>query len=324
MSKCEGCGVELQSIDSNLDGYVLSKDYNLCYRCFRIKNYGQNKAISTGNVDYLKILDSIKQNDLVVYVTSLLTLNVDYLSRFSKVLLVLTKRDVLPKSVKDEKIIQYVKKNYKNILDIVIVSAYKKYNLDTLYEKLNKYGFGKDIYFVGTTNGGKSTLLNEMIKSYSGHVGKITTSNFPSTTLSVVPITLGDLNINDTPGIVLMNSIINFLDNKGIKKINPKKEIKPITFQVSGQGALLIDELIRIEYDVDVSSMTFYMANSLSVKSISKNNPRLRDTKSLEYSIENNQDIVIEDIGFIKVTKKCRIKICYQDELLLRIRDNLI
>lgn len=323
MSKCVGCGIELQNIDKCKDGYVDNLEYGLCYRCFLIKNYGQNKDISTGNVDYLKILDNIKDDDLVVYVTSLLTLNMDYVNKFKKVLLALTKRDVLPKSIKDNKIINYIKDRYDNIEDIIIVSAYKKFNLDVLYNKLNKYN-NKNIYFVGITNSGKSSLINEMIKSYNGYDGDITTSNFPSTTLGLVSKTIGSLNIKDTPGIVITDSIINYLDTKNIKKINSKKEIKPITFQIKGHGAILIDELIRIEYDTDVSSMTFYMANSLNIKSISLNNPRLKDLKEVFYNVDNDKDIVIEDIGFIKCTNRMKVKIIYKDELHVSLRDNLI
>ena len=77
--KCIGCGIVLQDENSMLDGYVSKNDYRLCERCFKIKNYGQNKVVVTGNEDYLKIFDSINSNDLVVYVSSLLTLNLDYL-----------------------------------------------------------------------------------------------------------------------------------------------------------------------------------------------------------------------------------------------------
>ena len=48
------------------------------------------------------------------------------------------------------------------------------------------YYKNKDIYFVGITNSGKSTLINAMIKSYNGYDGDITMSNFPSTTLDVI------------------------------------------------------------------------------------------------------------------------------------------
>ena len=212
---------------------------------------------------------------------------------------------------------------YPNICDVIIVSAFKKYNLDRLYDKLLSYG-NKNIYFVGITNSGKSTLINEMIKSYNGFDGDITTSAYPSTTLDVVNIKIGALKIKDTPGILINNSIINYLDSNEIKMINSKKEIKPITIQIKGTGAVLIGEFFRIEYSTDISSMTFYMANSVGIDNISLKNPRLLDGTVHEYDVNDNEDVVIEDIGFIKFTKGVKLKVYSKYTSYLYIRDNLI
>ena len=128
------------------------------------------------------------------------------------------------------------------------------------------------------------------------------------------------MSINDDAS----QSIINNLDSKGIKKLNSKKEIKPITFQIKGKGSILLDELCRIDYNTNVSSMTFYVSNSLKVDKISLNNERMLDWKSLDYNIGNDQDLVIEDIGFIKVTNEMKIRVYYNESIDVRIRDNLI
>ena len=323
MSKCIGCGVQLQNENPYKDGYVQDMDFVLCERCFTIKNYGQNKIVKKSNIDYIRILDNIRDDDAIAYVSSLLTLNLDYINRFKNVILVLTKRDLLPKSIKDDKIISYIKKRYNNINDIVIVSAYKKYNLDKLYNKLSLYS-NKDIYFVGITNSGKSTLINEMIKSYNGYMGDITMSNFPSTTLGVVDVNIGSISVKDTPGIVIENSIINYLDNKGIKKVNSKKEIKPITMQIEKNGVVLIDEFIRLEYETEKTSMTFYVSNNIKVNGINMKNPRLAGQYIRRYVIGDNQDLVIEDIGFIKFTKKTIVKICCANNIYMYVRDKLV
>lgn len=324
MSRCIGCGVKLQSFDKDEDGYVLDIEDNLCQRCFNIRNYSKCGVVKRNNIDYMNIINNIKDDDLVVYVSSLLTLNLDYINRFNRVILVLTKRDILPKSVKDGKIISYIKDRYSNLLDVVIVSAYKKYNLDLLYNSISRYNNGKKIYFVGITNSGKSSLVNEMIKSYTGGVGDITTSNFPSTTLGVVDVKIGRYRVKDTPGIVVNNSVINYMSSSEIKLVNSKKEIKPITFQLKDKGVIKISDFIRIEYVTGGSSMTLYISNNLKVDRISFKNRVLLDTECMEFDILDNQDLVIEDVGFIKFTKPTEIKVYSSNNIYMRVRDNLI
>ena len=323
MSKCIGCGISLQDTNPNLDGYVNDINNPLCERCFKIKNYGKGKKTSKTNDDYNVIFNKIRDNDVVVYVSSVLTLNLDYISKFKNIILVITKRDILPKSVKDSKIIDYVKKRYSNVMDVLIVSANKKINLDCLYNKLSKYK-NNNIYFVGVTNSGKSTLINEMVKCYGEGSANLTVSNYPSTTLDVVNVKIGSLRIKDTPGILIDNSIINNVSDSEIKKFNSKKEIKPRTFQISGNGAILIDKYFRIEYDTNESSMVLYMPNIFDVSNISLKNPRLKDCKYNTFDIPDNSDLVIEDMGFIKFTKTTKIRVLYEKDVYMYIRDKMI
>lgn len=325
MSKiCRGCGIALQSVDVKQDGYVSRDDHELCERCFRITNYNENKIVLKDNDDYLKIIDKINSNDLVIYVASLLTLNLEFLNKFNNVILVLTKRDIVPKSVKDGKIINYVKKRYKNVKEILIVSAYKNQQIDGLYSLMEKYGNNKKIYVVGATNSGKSTLINALFKSCGNNDMKITTSAYPSTTLGMIPVKLNDLEIYDTPGLIVEKSIINYLDNKDLKKINSKKEIKPVTFQLKGNGSIIIDNYLRVDYSANSSSMTVYASNSLNIKSVSLKNEVNKFDKYCCIDKIVDKDIVIEDIGFLKFTSLVNVKIYYKYDLEIRVRDNLI
>ena len=39
---------------------------------------------------------------------------------------------------------------------------------------------------------------------------------------------------------------------------------------------------------------------------------------------DDNQDLVIEDVGFIKITNSMKVKVYYRDSINVRVRDNLI
>lgn len=320
---CKGCGIDLQTIDKNKDGYVDNIEKDLCYRCFRLKHYGEYNDTNKNNNDYKNILKNITTKDLVVYVTSILNLNLDYLDNFKNCILVLTKRDIIPKSVIDAKIINYIKERYHNINDIFLVSSLYNYNIDTLYQKIINHN-SKKIYFIGNTNSGKSTLLNKLIYNYTDLTPDITTSMYPSTTIDTVTIKVNDKLFIDTPGIINEGSITNYVDNKVIKRINPKKEIKPITYQLTGNGSLLVDNLVRIDYSCQKTSMTVYINNGIPIKKINSNRSDLKENSKRIFPNIKKEDIVIEDLCFIKFTNSIDLNIYTNNNITIKRRDNLI
>ena len=325
MTKCIGCGIELQDKDKNKLGYVEDINNNICTRCFKLKHYGEYKKVELNNNDYNKIIKSISTNNLVVYVSDFLSLNLSKINNFNKVLLVITKRDIIPESVKEYKIINYLKEKYINIIDIIIVSSLNNYNIDNLYNMLNKYSNNKDIYVVGYTNTGKSTLINKLISNYTSDSINVTTSMYPSTTLDKISIKLNELTLIDTPGLIDESNIINYIDKSDLKKILPKKSIKPKTCQINGIGSILIDNYMRLDYDTNISnSIVIYASNNLNVKFNSLSNNKLKDLKEHTISIDSNKDLVIPGLCFIKITKPIKVKLYIMDKVKPYLRDNLI
>ena len=326
IKRCSGCGIVLQDIDSNKDGYVDDINKDLCERCFRLRYYGVYKNTSKDNSSFEKVLDKINNDDLVVFVVNILNLNLDLLSKFKRVLLVITKRDLLPKSIKDYKIIKYIENmSIHNVVDIEVVSSIKNYNLDSLYNKINKYNKTGYAYLVGNTNSGKSTLLNKIIKNYTSLNPNITESMYPSTTLDKIDIVINDkLTIVDTPGIVSCGSVINYMDKKMLKKIIPKAEIRPITFQLSGSGSLIIEDIIRVDYKTINTSMTVYMANNLKIRKLADSRSEFLDGIEYSFKLGKGMDIVIEDLLFMKFVSPIDVKIYSYDKYDVRSRDNLI
>ena len=310
--KCLGCG---NLLDDNYDK-------NLCERCFRLKYYGEYQVTNKSNIDYFKILDSISENDLVLYITSIFNINLEYLKKFKNVIIVITKKDILPKSIKDLKIINYIKKHYGEY-DIEVISSVKNYNLDNLMNKIKKYNNNK-VYLVGNTNSGKSTLLNKMIINYSDNNPSITTSIYPSTTLDVINVNIDNITFIDTPGIIDEGSIINYIDNNTLKVITPKKEIKPRTYQIKGKGSLIIENMIRLDYEVEIGSMTIYISNAVNIVRVGFNNNKLHELGKREFNLEKRKDIVITDLCFIKLIGLVKVQIYANSNIKIYERDNLI
>ena len=328
MSKCLGCGVILQNGDVTRLGYTKNLDNDLCERCFRIRNYNDYKFVVKDNNDYINILKNIsKTKSLVLLVVDLF--NISYrLSDINKyldndIILVLSKRDILPKSCYDKKFVDYFKDYKLNIIDSVVVSSNKNYNIDNLYEMINKYKKGNSVYVVGFTNSGKSTLINKIIYNYSDNRTIITTSNLPSTTIDSINIKINDsLILVDTPGLIDVGDISNSIDGKTLKHIIPTKEIKPITYQVKKSQTVLIEDLVRIDVS-GCTSMTLYISNNLNNRRYYKNINSLNDLNKHEFCLENNCDVVIQGFGFIKFTKACNV-IVYVDKASVFVRKNLI
>ena len=219
---------------------------------------------------------------------------------------VLTKKDLLPKSVKDIKLIDYIKKETK-IDEVYITSSKKKYNIENLLNQLKK-DRKKEFYVLGYTNAGKSALLNSLLMS-KGLKDKLTVSSMPNTTMEIIKINIEDLILIDTPGFKNELSFSNYIDINLYKKLLPSSEIKPISRTLNPNFMVLIDNIVRIENNSknDVKLIFYLNSNIEKMKIVTRDTLRNEKTKSL--LITPNEDLVIEGIGFIKVLTDSNIDI---------------
>lgn len=311
MNKCTGCGAILQNIDIDKEGYVVNLENKLCERCFRIKNYNDYKYIIKDNDDFIKILKSINNtNDLLVLVVDLFNFNnkINDIKKYvnNDILLVLTKRDLLPLSIYDDKLTNYFYDLNLNIQDIVIISSNKNKNFDELFKKINFYKKSKNVYIIGYTNAGKSSMINKILYNYTSKLSDITTSMLPSTTINNIEVEINeDLTLIDTPGLLDNGDIINFVDAKTLKRIIPTKEIKPINYQIKTNQSIIVDELLIVNCPKN-NNLTFYISNKLN---IIRKYKEVKNENLVRHIIDvnDNEDIVIQGLCFIKVSKKSQI-----------------
>ena len=329
--KCNGCGVILQTTNSEELGYIKEQNLGkstLCERCFRIRNYGDYKTVTKDNSEYLKILEGIsKSNDLVVLVVDVFNIG-ESLNDISKIisnpiLLVLSKRDILPRDIYEQKILDYMNKFSLNIFDKLLISTNKNYNLDELLSMINKYKHSDRVYIIGQSNAGKSTLINKMLYNYSNNKTIITTSFLPSTTLDTIEIKLSDdLTLIDTPGLLDEGNIVNLVDGNSLKKIIPSKEIKPITYQAKTKQYILLDKYAYLELE-EPTNLTLFVSDKLKIDRLFT----YRGNKKLikhTLSVKDNQDIVIKGLCFIKISKPAKINVYTLDGVSVYLRDTFI
>lgn len=280
---CFGCGAELQNSDPEKIGYIpkyLESDSQyLCQRCFRLQHYGINKEEPIFDKDFTKIINQARhERSLIVYVVDLFAFECSIVHslieqiKSSRVLIVASKRDVIPTSVKDEKLKKFIKKRFNDLgidpLDIIISSSVKNYNIEEIKDKCNILRKKRNVYIFGATSVGKSTLVNAFFKIYSNKTDKlISTSPYPGTTLDVIKVPIDEQTyIYDTPGISLNTSIYSNIDKKLIKYITPNKEIKPRVYQLQKNQSLMIENIAKFDFkDNEKTNLTIYLSNYLTI-----------------------------------------------------------
>lgn len=323
MSKCHGCGVILQNENKELLGFTPNLESELCERCFRINHYNDYKRVIKDNNFILEILSKINNKDLVVLIIDIMSIpeNLNLIKENLKnnILLVLSKADLLPSEMYEEKFDKIAKSLNVEFVDKILISSNKNYNLDLLMDKINTYKKSNNVYFVGYSNSGKSTLINKIIYNYTNINETITTSLLPSTTLDLIEIKIDeDLTIFDTPGLLEDGNIIDVIDEKSLNKIMPKKKINPRVYQIKNKQVIKIEDIISIMIEPK-NDLVFYISNALNITREYEKNIEGR-----EITINANEELVIMGLGFIKFKNKTTIVLNSKYEVNIFTRKSLM
>ena len=284
--ECIGCGATIQTINSKEIGYTpkssiekMDRQFIYCQRCFKLKHYNEVQDVSLTSDDFLKILQKVGESDaLVINIVDIFDFSGSMVAGISRhingndILLVGNKVDLLPKSVNKTKLNHWMRRSLKEIglkpLDVALVSAAKGLGIDELMEMIEKYRKGRDVYIVGCTNVGKSTLVNRIIKRFTEERDDvITTSHFPGTTLDIIEIPLDEkTSIIDTPGIINEHQLAHYVSPKVLKEITPKKEIKAGVYQLNPKQTLFIGGLARMDFvKGERTSFITHFSNALHI-----------------------------------------------------------
>lgn len=363
--RCIGCGALLQTVDKNTPGYTpesalkkgLETGQLYCQRCFRLRHYNEIAPVNISDDDFRRLLSQISDSDaLVVYVVDMFDFNgslIPGLHRFvgdNPVLLVGNKADVFPKSIKRNRMKEWLRQQAKanGILpeDVVIASAKDAHSVENLFDLIEKMRKGRDVYVVGVTNVGKSTLINRLISIRNGIKDLITTSRFPGTTLDRIEIPFDDhSNLIDTPGIIHADQMAHVLTAEDLKYVSPQKTIKPRIFQLNDNQTLFAGALARFDYEHSAGSVTAYFDNNLMIHRTKLENadnfydkhagellnpPSADHFKKLpplvvhHFNADQDSDIVFEGLGWISVRQGSKVSAWAPEGISVVIRRSLI
>lgn len=364
--KCSGCGAIIQSNNEQEKGYVdkgvleKNRDSFYCRRCFNLKHYNKDYKVSISLDEYLNNLHKIKKDKgLVVYIVDAfdfegtLIYNINDIFQNDNILLVLNKVDLYLNSLNKNKlkssVYSYLNKKHIKVKDLLLISSFNDDNVRELFDKINALRNNKNVYFVGMTNVGKSSLINNIIRLYSGESDVITVSNTINTTLDNIYIPLDKKSyIVDTPGLLNRNNLIYFVDKSTLDFITPKKYIKPKTFQLNPNQTLFIQGFVRIDFIEGVrSSFVTNFSNNVLIHRTKLENaqsffdnhlddvlkyptPSERErlgslvSKTVKITKDEKIDIAISGLGFVSVNGEGILKITYYNNVKVITRKAMI
>uniref|UniRef100_A0A8C5P976 Nitric oxide associated 1 n=1 Tax=Leptobrachium leishanense TaxID=445787 RepID=A0A8C5P976_9ANUR len=231
--QCMGCGALMHSLDPSIPGYLPSEKYVhmleqsedlagdvICQRCFLLVHHQKALNVTVSQEQYRSIVSNIKTKEgLVIFMVDMLDIPnsifldiLDFVGDNKAVLVLGNKIDLLPgdssgylNRIKD-RLKEYciragINKNGK-LRDVRLISAKTGYGIEELITALQgSWKYKGDVYLVGATNAGKSTLFNTLLQSdyskakASEIIKRATISPWPGTTLNLLKFPI----VNPTP-----------------------------------------------------------------------------------------------------------------------------
>ena len=338
MRKCKGCGAVLQNSDPKKIGYTPKIDALVCQRCFRLTHYNDVVIDMKQGIRADAILKQVNELDaLILWVVDLFDFEAGIQKSLNRhlpnkdIVVVAAKRDLLPRTLGNEKISQFIFRRFKqegiDIKGVVIcadlalhANSDENFSVEEVLHAIELLRKGRDVVLMGMANAGKSTLLNAILQDQT-----VTTSPHPGTTLDLNPIPMGDYTLYDTPGLVNEASALTYLDSAYLKNVLPQKTIKPTVFQLSKDQSLSLGGLARIDLKgCENASAVVYVSNELKLHRTKLENadqlwqnhynellsPTVGDYEELKKETYqgsiSDKDIVIQGVGFVCIKGNVR------------------
>lgn len=261
---CFGCGGTLQNSYPDAPFYVpkpIDSDApQLCRRCYRLRHYGDVQPAALTAESYHDMIDGLLEKEaLMVLVVDVFDLAGSFVPMIRRLLLekdvvvLANKCDLIPKSVPLRKMAHKVMRQLHaegiKPRDVIPVSAIKKVQIDLAIDTLFERAKGRDVYVLGATNVGKSTLINAFIAASSGKAERpLSVHGSRGTTQGFIALPFGAATLYDTPGLYPTNHMAECLTETSYALLQAKKEIKPLSYQLTEGQTLFLGGLCRLDH----------------------------------------------------------------------------
>ncbi|CAL9187326.1 unnamed protein product [Musa hybrid cultivar] len=262
----------------------------VCARCHSLRHYGRVKNPSAENLlpdfDFdrmvgpkmvspsgprtvvLMVVDAADFDGSVPRkVARLVSSSIDKYSRAWKegkpgnvprVVLVVTKIDLLPSSISPDAFEDWVRKRasvwgVNKLTGVHLVSAVRNWRVRDIVDHVRELaGVRGNVWAVGAQNAGKSTLINAMGRCVGDKVSHLTEAPVPGTTLGIVRVEgvlSGQAKLFDTPGILHPYQITMRLTREEQKLVHMSKELRPRTYRIQARHSVHIGGLFRVDVE---------------------------------------------------------------------------
>ncbi len=287
VARCYKCGAILQTANPKEVGYISPEIVSkypegllLCNDCFTNERFNIQPTEAHYEESYQSILETVKQSKaLVCYVIDLLSFEGSFITKLNEmiegldVLVVANKRDLLPDNIDDNALLQYVEHRLRvaklKVKDVVLTSSHANYNIDLMYQKIVELANNRDVYFIGASISGKSSLISDLLKRYTNTTSRpVTVCTFKNTDLRGYKIPLTNkTSIYELPGTDITNSMLSKVERAVQNQIMPKKAIKPRKFTMHINKTIAFGGLAAIQLlSKEKTDVTCYASDSIEIK----------------------------------------------------------
>eukprot|EP01117_Protostelium_nocturnum_P018698 TRINITY_DN7875_c0_g1_i2.p1 TRINITY_DN7875_c0_g1~~TRINITY_DN7875_c0_g1_i2.p1 ORF type:complete len:507 (-),score=101.39 TRINITY_DN7875_c0_g1_i2:70-1488(-) len=234
----------------------------ICQRCFNLKYHAKVVPIKVPMDSFrekLSNLGKMKDNIIVFKMVDIFDFHASFIENFrdiignNTVFLIVNKMDLLPKDISRERVKDWIRSEAKerglSRIQGVHLASSKSYSIQSLVKELDNIAEDQEVFILGASNVGKSTLMNQIMKFHDINAKETTTSLVPGTTLNTISFKVpSGPTVYDTPGMHNPHQLTSRLSPKELSIVVPQSRIKPQIWSLNAGNTIYLGGLARIDY----------------------------------------------------------------------------